>query len=57
MTEREWREASDMRRSVLTLALILLIAAVLRFWQLGAGIPYALGVDEPEVMERAVQMM
>jgi 4-amino-4-deoxy-L-arabinose transferase-like glycosyltransferase len=32
-------------------------AAVLRFWNLGAGIPYAVGVDEPEIMERAVRMM
>jgi 4-amino-4-deoxy-L-arabinose transferase-like glycosyltransferase len=57
VTEREWREASDMRRSGLTLAAILGVAAVLRFWALGAGIPYSLGVDEPEIMHRAVQMM
>jgi 4-amino-4-deoxy-L-arabinose transferase-like glycosyltransferase len=57
VTDREWREASDMRRSTLTLAGILLVAALLRFWGLGAGIPYAIGVDEPEIMARAVQMM
>src|SRR5687767_15566255 len=57
VTEREWREASDMRRSLLLLAVILGVAALLRFWALGAGIPHSLGVDEPELMNRAVQMM
>ena len=57
MTEREWREASDMRRSTATLAVILLTAAVLRFWSLGAGIPYAIGDDEPQIMNRSLHMM
>ena len=57
MTEREWREASDMRRSTVTLAAILTIAAVLRFWGLGSGIPYSIGADEPAIMDRAVHMM
>ena len=57
MTEREWREASDMRKSTATFAAIVLSAAVLRFWSLGAGLPYSLGVDEPEIMNRAVGMM
>ena len=39
------------------LLLILAIGAVLRFTALGQGIPYALGIDEPEIMERAVRMM
>ena len=56
-TEREWREASDMRRSTATLAAILVVAAVLRFWSLSAGIPYAIGDDEPQVMNRAVGMV
>jgi 4-amino-4-deoxy-L-arabinose transferase-like glycosyltransferase len=57
LAEREWREASDMRRSTLTLVAILAVAAVLRFWGLGAGLPHAPGVDEPEIMNRAVGMM
>jgi 4-amino-4-deoxy-L-arabinose transferase-like glycosyltransferase len=57
VTEREWREASDMRRPQLLLAAILGVAATLRFWALGAGIPYSVGVDEPELMNRVVQMM
>jgi 4-amino-4-deoxy-L-arabinose transferase-like glycosyltransferase len=57
LVEREWREASDLRTSRLALALVLIAAAVLRFWALGRGIPYAVQVDEPEIVERAVTMM
>lgn len=57
MIEREWREASDMRQSTLMLAAVLAAAAILRFWALGAGIPAALGVDEPQIMNRSVHMM
>jgi 4-amino-4-deoxy-L-arabinose transferase-like glycosyltransferase len=57
VAEREWREASDMRRSFPMFTLTVLIAAVLRFWAIGEGIPFALGVDEPELMDRAVTMM
>jgi 4-amino-4-deoxy-L-arabinose transferase-like glycosyltransferase len=55
--EREWREASDMRTSTVTLAAILTVAAVLRFWSLGAGIPFNVGVDEPQIMNRSLQMV
>ena len=57
MSEREWREASDLRPSRFALAAVLISAVVLRFWALGHGVPYALGVDEPEIMERATNMM
>jgi 4-amino-4-deoxy-L-arabinose transferase-like glycosyltransferase len=57
LTDREWREASDLRPSTLGLVLVLLSAALLRLWALGQGIPFAIGVDEPEIMERAVTMM
>lgn len=57
MSEREWREASDLRPSRFGLAAVLITAALLRFWSLGHGVPYALGVDEPEIMERATGMM
>ena len=46
-----------MRQSTLSLAAILIVAGTLRFLSLGAGIPYAIGVDEPEIMNRAVGMM
>lgn len=41
----------------LSLYLTLLAAALLRFWALGAHLPFSPGVDEPEVMERAVRIM
>jgi 4-amino-4-deoxy-L-arabinose transferase-like glycosyltransferase len=46
-----------MRQSVITLAIILVLAAMLRFVGLGSGIPFNIGVDEPEIMDRAVRMM
>ena len=57
MIEREWREASDLRTSRFALAAVLIAAAVLRFWAIGSGIPYAVQVDEPEIVERALNMM
>ena len=57
MVEREWREASDLRTSRIALAAVLLSAVVLRVWAIGRGIPYAVQVDEPEIVERAFNMM
>ncbi len=57
MPEREWRQANDIRSPTLAVALVVLVGGVLRFWALGHGIPYAIGVDEPEVLTRAVTMM
>lgn len=57
MAEREWREASDLRTSRLGLFAVLACAAILRFWEIGHGIPYAVSVDEPEIVERAFMMM
>lgn len=53
----QWRHAADLSPSRFGLALALLAAALLRFWALPQGIPFSPGVDEPEVMERAVRMM
>lgn len=36
---------------------IVVAAAALRLWNIGAGIPYAVGPDEPQVMNRVVHMM
>jgi hypothetical protein len=57
MLEGARRERFRVPMSRIILACVLILAAVLRFWALGHGIPYALGVDEPEVLERAVNMM
>jgi 4-amino-4-deoxy-L-arabinose transferase-like glycosyltransferase len=45
------------RVHLLLLTLALLLGAVLRFTGLGEGIPFSLGVDEPEIVERSVRMM
>jgi 4-amino-4-deoxy-L-arabinose transferase-like glycosyltransferase len=42
---------------VIVLGAIVAVAAILRFWNLRSGVPYSLGVDEPEIMDRAVRMM
>jgi 4-amino-4-deoxy-L-arabinose transferase-like glycosyltransferase len=52
-----WREVGDSRTSRAGLVLALVAAALLRFWALSQGIGFNLGVDEPEIMERAVRMM
>jgi 4-amino-4-deoxy-L-arabinose transferase-like glycosyltransferase len=57
LAEREWREAGDTRSSRVGLTLVLITAAVLRYWGIGRGIPYAVSVDEPEIVERALAMM
>jgi 4-amino-4-deoxy-L-arabinose transferase-like glycosyltransferase len=53
----EWREAADLQPATLWLAVTLVVAAALRFWHLGAGLPYLTGIDEPEIMVRVVAMM
>ncbi len=57
MTKGAGREPADVTLSRLGLLLALLTAAMLRFWALAQGVPFNLGVDEPEVMERAVRMI
>lgn len=57
MSEREWREAGDLQPSRVVLLIILVVAVLLRFWALGHGIPFALAVDEPEIIERAVNIL
>src|SRR4051794_25285854 len=44
-------------RARLGLMLALLAAALLRFWALSQGIGFNPGVDEPEVMDRAIRML
>jgi 4-amino-4-deoxy-L-arabinose transferase-like glycosyltransferase len=41
----------------LGLALILAASAAARFWHLGAGIPHAVGIDEPQVVDRALRIL
>src|SRR6188508_1008001 len=39
------------------LALILAVAAAARLWFLHAGIPHAVGIDEPQVVDRALRIL
>jgi 4-amino-4-deoxy-L-arabinose transferase-like glycosyltransferase len=52
-----WRGSADLHLAHLGLPLTLMIAALLRLWALGQGVPFAVQVDEPEVLLRAVRMM
>ena len=46
-----------MRSPSWALAAVLATAVLLRFWNLSQGVPYSVGVDEPEIMDRVVNMM
>lgn len=39
------------------LALILAVAAAARLWYLDAGVPHAVGIDEPQVVDRALRIL
>jgi hypothetical protein len=51
VTPHQWRAGSGLA------VVVVICAGVLRFWSLDTGIPYAVGVDEPQIMGRAVSMM
>src|ERR1044071_3139285 len=50
-------QPANAKRARLGLALALLAAALLRFWALSQGIGFNPGVDEPEIMDRAVRLV
>ena len=57
MTDREWREAADMKPSTVGLALVLLVGFLLRVWHLGSGVPFAVGIDEPAIMTTVLRIL
>jgi 4-amino-4-deoxy-L-arabinose transferase-like glycosyltransferase len=57
VNEREWREATDIKPATVWLVLVLAVAAGLRFWHLDHGLPYQVGIDEPQLMSRVLAMM
>ena len=57
MSEREWREASDMKPSTLALLLVVAVGFTLRVWHVGTGMPLAVVAGEPAVMSAVVQML
>jgi 4-amino-4-deoxy-L-arabinose transferase-like glycosyltransferase len=44
-------------RDLFALAAVLAIAAVARFWRLDAGVPHAVGIDEPQIVDRAFRIL
>jgi 4-amino-4-deoxy-L-arabinose transferase-like glycosyltransferase len=48
----DWR-----RHASWYIAGIMMMAAALRFWTIGSGLPHLVGVDEPEIMDRALHMV
>ena len=51
------RPASRRFAEYSVLALILAVAAAARLWFLGAGVPHAVGIDEPQVVGRALRIL
>ena len=44
-------------RSLLMLSVIVAAAAVARLWRIDAGIPHAVGIDEPQIVDRALRIL
>lgn len=57
MTEREWREATDMKPSTIGLFAVVAVGLVLRIWNIGGGIPSAVGTDEAGLMSTVVGIL
>jgi 4-amino-4-deoxy-L-arabinose transferase-like glycosyltransferase len=57
VTTSDWREGADNRPRWLALWLILIGAFILRVFHLGAGIPFAVGIDEPAIMTTVVRIL
>ena len=57
MTPIEPNERTIGRPRVLALAGILTVGFLLRVWNLGAGIPFAVGIDEPAIMTTVVRIL
>ena len=54
MHEREWREASDMRSSLVSIGLVVVSGALLRYWNLRHG---AMSTTEMQIVEPVVQLL
>ena len=57
MTEREWREASDIKPSTLALLAVVAVGFTLRLWNISNGVPFAVGIDEPAIMSTVVRIL
>src|SRR5437764_5693946 len=54
MHEREWREASDMRSSLVSIGLVVVSSALLRYWNLRHG---ALSATETQIVEPVMRLL
>src|SRR4029077_17338937 len=42
---------------VSAVVLLCVVAAIARLWHLTAGLPHAVGIDEPQVVDRAIRIL
>ena len=54
MTDREWREAIDMRSSLVSVGLVVVSGALLRYWNLRHG---SVGPFETEIVDPVLQLI
>jgi len=57
MSDREWREAPDLKPATLLLAAAVAVGFALRLWNIGAGVPFAVGIDEPAIMSTVLRIL
>jgi 4-amino-4-deoxy-L-arabinose transferase-like glycosyltransferase len=57
VAEREWREATDLKPATVWLAVTLAVAAVLRCWAPGHGIPFAVTDQEASLTRHVLDIM
>jgi 4-amino-4-deoxy-L-arabinose transferase-like glycosyltransferase len=57
VTDTAWREAGDHKPWTIALVLVVAVGFLLRSWNLGSGIPYAVGIDEPAIMTTVVRIL
>ena len=51
------RRPADRAADIAALISILIVATCVRVWFVSAGVPYAVGVDEPQVVDRALRIL
>jgi 4-amino-4-deoxy-L-arabinose transferase-like glycosyltransferase len=57
VTTTDWREGIDSRPRWLALGFVLAAGFLLRVFNLGAGIPFAVGIDEPAIMTTVLRIL
>jgi 4-amino-4-deoxy-L-arabinose transferase-like glycosyltransferase len=57
MAKPEGSIADDRPTTMLVVGVIMAVAAAVRFWGVGGGLPASLGIDEPQIMVRSLTMV